>query len=73
MICCICGDKIQDDEFVLRLTAYRYSEAPGKLDYHLLRSKFDDGSDERFTHYICPIEAGAPMSLIGADGERSDV
>lgn len=72
MICCICGEDFEEDDYVLRLTVYRFKNEDIHPKFTLLRSRFDDGSEERYAHYICPVEAGAPMSLIGADGGRVD-
>ena len=73
ILCCVCGGPFEEDDKILRMTAYRFSSRIGNPNYQLLRGKFDDDTTERFAHYICPIEAGGPMSLIGADGERFDV
>ena len=69
MNCCICGEPIENNDYVLRLAAFRFVEKGG-ADFTLRRARFDDGTDERFAHYNCPVQHGAPMSLIGADTER---
>lgn len=70
MNCCICGDPIEDGDYVLRLNVYRFLEAVPS--WTLLASKFEDGTPEKFSHLSCPVLAGAPMSLIGAEGGRVD-
>ncbi len=70
MTCCICGEDLGDEDLVLRLSVYKFrSDGP---NYTLLARKFEDGSHERLAHLTCPVNAGAPMSLIGADGENFD-
>ncbi len=74
VLCCICGEPFEEDDRVLRLTTYNYRLTQEKNPtFVLLRARFDNGSEEQFSHLTCPVEAGAPMSLIGADGERTDV
>lgn len=75
MICCICGERFEDDALVIRLMTYRLrlEEVNFPYNYTLLASQFEDGTSEKLAHLLCPIEFGAPMSLIGADGTRTDV
>jgi hypothetical protein len=70
MQCCICGEDFQDGDMIIRVTAHRF-ESEGPV-YNLLRSRFEDGSDEKLSHMSCPIVAGGPMALIGATGERNE-
>lgn len=72
MNCCICGEEFKEDDWILRLTVYRFKNEDLYPKFTLLRRRFDDGSDERYAHYLCPVKSGAPMSLIGAHGERID-
>jgi len=72
LTCCVCGDEFTEDDSVIRLTAYRYATSDDGSTYQLLRSKFDDQTEERFSHMSCAAQEGS-LFLIGADGERDDV
>lgn len=67
MFCCVCGVDIEDGDTVIRIVAYKV-KTKDYGDYDLLKTKFEDGTDERLAHIECPVYAGAPMSFIGADG-----
>ncbi len=69
--CCICGEAFEDREIVLRLTSYVFNTEGGPK-WTLLATRFQDGSEERIAHINCPVNAGAPMSLIGAEGGSVD-
>lgn len=72
--CCLCGHRFETGEIyveikVLRLMAFKESGKPFGAP-----EKMEDGTDSKVACYTCPVKAGAPMSLIGADpNERTDV
>ena len=66
MNCCICGTELQHDDYIIRLQAFKYVEEGGAA-FRLRRTRFQDGTADRFAHINCPVIEGAPMSLIGAD------
>lgn len=71
MNCCICGFPFEDGDRVLRLSSYSF-ETSGGTEWTLRASRFDDGTSERYAHISCPVLAGAPMELIGAEGGHID-
>lgn len=71
--CCVCGRDFTDEDLIIRLTAYRHviTEDDG-LGFKLMRSKFEDQTEERFSHMSCAAQEGS-MFLIGAGGDMEDV
>lgn len=67
MQCCMCGVDIEDGDVIVRLAAYKYQQEPHG-SFSLVKKKFEDGTDERLVHIHCPAYAGAPLSMIGAEG-----
>lgn len=72
ILCCVCGGEFQDEDTIIRITAYRHVISEEEGGFKLLRAKFDDQTEERFSHMACAAQEGS-MFLIGASGERDDV
>jgi hypothetical protein len=70
VICVICGEPIEENDLFIKLTIHRLKFYRGQQIG--VATCMEDGSDKKIAHQLCPIQAGAPLSLIGADG-RSDV
>lgn len=71
MICCICGHRFDDGELFIKISMHRV--VPSKLDGKPLTTTeiLEDGSREKWACPTCPVMAGAPLCLIGA--EQPDV
>lgn len=67
MICCICGDDLELGDMVIQVTQFQFGFNHITGQIMMIPSPMEDGSDSKFSHTICPIIHGAPLSLVGAD------
>lgn len=72
MICDLCGDPIDPDDVVVRLTMHRFMRIPAMSKEYFAQIPMEDGTMEKIVHSVCPVMFGAPLSIIGAD-RRPDV
>lgn len=73
MICCLCGDRIRVRDTCLEVIQYKFVWNKNLKKYVKVVLQMEDGSRKKKMHSTCPVELGAPLGLIGADGEREDV
>jgi hypothetical protein len=73
MICCLCGEPLQEGDLILRLRLEKEIWSPHLEKFVRVQADFEDGSKDKTVHPYCPVEFGAPLSLVGADGGRQDV
>lgn len=71
MVCCLCGETIQVGDYYVSLNQNR--AIVRECNIVGVQVPFEDGSFKKNAHSICPAFYGAPLALIGAQGDRSDV
>lgn len=67
MICCLCGEEIQNGDLFIRIRIHRLLGERELGPPLLLHERMEDGSMEKEACLTCPAEYGAPLELVGAD------
>jgi hypothetical protein len=73
MICCLCGEPIELGQVFIHIQQYKRGWSPRLQEEVYAPLPLEDGTNSKTVHPLCPAEFGVPLTLIGADGSRSDV
>lgn len=67
MICCLCGHRFYEGEVFIKVTMHRLATSKMTGEELHVKETLEDGSREKVACPTCPVMAGAPLSLIGAE------
>ena len=67
MICCLCGHRFERGDRYVQVSQYEYLGKTVKGEDVGQRVTMEDGSLRKLACVTCPVMAGAPLVLIGAE------
>jgi hypothetical protein len=70
--CCLCGEAILLGDYFISITQRR-SVVNAYAEIMDVQVPLEDGSFTKHAHSVCPALYGAPMALVGANGEKNDI